>query len=944
MASITSLSNSASSIYGSRNVLSGLASGMDTESMIENAVSGIKLKIQNLVKKRTKVEWKQEGYRSIIDKAVSLNQKYTSYSSKTNLLSSSFFSNAVNTVAKGTYADKITATGKSSSEIKINAVKQMAKAATYTVSGLGGVGDVSSVTGKDFDINGELDLSTVSGTLTFQYGGKNGTTFDINFDELENLDEVEVFNSDGSVKQNATSAEKLAQAINNKLGEITYNYTKNGFNESTTADKAIKVTANADGRITFTDGLGNGNTVKISSSSGNMEKYAGENVLTCPKNLSEKKPVFEYLGGTKGADGKWSDGKELGITFNGVTKRINMSDVMNQMDFSYDSTEDRSKQFKDALQKEIDNAFGAKKITVNNTGGKLSFKTAEGSTLSLGGSAVEALGFETGDSNFINPSKKLTDILGKDSDILTQNRLKGVFKNENSKPTEKKDSGGGIYYVDDAGNRVDKDGFRLTKDGKSMYDLEINGTRINVDEDTTLEGLMNAINSNADAGVKVSYSKLTNEFKFTATETGANSKIEFGGLAKGLFVNHNREANQSFLETYGIDLANGESSKRVSFDFGKGSYEFNIKKEDSIEKVTEQLNKGLRHANMTASFDEQSGQLMITDNKTGKTIDYKMMDKDGGELERPEFESSFTTGQDAIMDVEINGKRFEDFSRSTNSFDIDGLTINVKGEFEAKAAEDGKDYEPITFESTTDSDKIIDAIKEFVNDYNEMVTELKSAYSTMPAQKSNGSRYEPLTAEEEEGYSESELKAYNEKAKQGILFGDTTLSAMYNKLRTAITPGGSDGQILREIGIGTSYSDGLTTISLDEDKLRAALDSNPDKVKNAFTKTVEGGSSSDGLMQTLQNTLNTYVKTTGEPKGVLITHAGSIKAPTSLNNNSLKSQIDNYDKQIDRWQDKMADQIDRYTTKFSKLEQLIAEMNAQSSSLMGLMGGSSGGY
>ena len=941
MASITSLSNSASSIYGSRNVLSGLASGMDTESMIENAVSGIKLKIQNLVKKRTKVEWKQEGYRSIIDKAVSLNQKYTSYSSKTNLLSSSFFSNAVNTVAKGTYADKITATGKSSSEIKINAVKQMAKAATYTVSGLGGVGDVSSVTGKDFDINGELDLSTVSGTLTFQYGGKNGTTFDINFDELENLDEVEVFNSDGSVKQNATSAEKLAQAINNKLGEITYNYTKNGFNESTTADKAIKVTANADGRITFTDGLGNGNTVKISSSSGNMEKYAGENVLTCPKDLTEKKPTYEYLGGTKGDDGKWSGGKELGITFNGVTKRINMSDVMNQMDFSYDSAEDRNKQFKDALQKEIDNAFGAKKITVNNTGGKLSFKTAEGSTLSLGGSAVEALGFETGDSNFINPSKKLTDILGKDSDILTQNRLKGVFKNENSKPTEKKDSGGGIYYVDDAGNRVDKDGYRLTKDGKSMYDLEINGTRINVDEDTTLEGLMNAINSNADAGVKVSYSKLTNEFKFTATETGANSKIEFGGLAKGLFVNHDREASDSFSDTYDLGMADGER-KSVRFHFGDGYYEFTVHKEDSIEEVIEQLNMGLEHKDMTASFDEQSGQMMITDNKTGKTIDYKMLGTDGVELDRPEFESSFTTGQDAIMDVEINGKRFEDFSRSTNSFDIDGLTINVKGEFEAKAAEDGKDYEPITFESTTDSDKIIDAIKEFVNDYNEMVTELKGAYSTMPAQKSNGSRYEPLTAEEEEGYSESELKAYNEKAKQGILFGDTTLSAMYNKLRTAITPGGSDGQILREIGIGTSYSDGLTTISLDEDKLRAALDSNPDKVKNAFTKTVEGGSSSDGLMQTLQNTLNTYVKTTGEPKGVLITHAGSIKAPTSLNNNSLKSQIDNYDKQIDRWQDKMADQIDRYTTKFSKLEQLIAEMNAQSSSLMGLMGGTSG--
>lgn len=143
MASITSLSNSSyntSSIYGNRNVLSGLASGMDTESMIENAVAGIKLKIQNLQKKRTKIEWQQEAYRSIIDKAVNFNNKYTSYSSKTNLLSQSFFTSAVNTTTAGTFKDKITASGKSSSDIKINGVKQLATSATYTVSGLAGLG------------------------------------------------------------------------------------------------------------------------------------------------------------------------------------------------------------------------------------------------------------------------------------------------------------------------------------------------------------------------------------------------------------------------------------------------------------------------------------------------------------------------------------------------------------------------------------------------------------------------------------------------------------------------------------------------------------------------------------------------------------------------------------------------------------------------------------
>ena len=53
--------------------------------------------------------------------------------------------------------------------------------------------------------------------------------------------------------------------------------------------------------------------------------------------------------------------------------------------------------------------------------------------------------------------------------------------------------------------------------------------------------------------------------------------------------------------------------------------------------------------------------------------------------------------------------------------------------------------------------------------------------------------------------------------------------------------------------------------------------------------------------------------------------------------------MDNIDNQIERWQDKMSDQIDRYTTQFSRLEQLIAQMNSQASAMAGLMGGS-GGY
>ena len=924
MASITSLSNSSynsSSIYGNRNVLSGLASGMDTEAMIENAVAGIKLKIENLVKKRTKVEWQQEAYRSIIDKAVNFNTKYTSYSSKTNLLSASFFNSAVNTTVNGTWKDKITASGKTTSDIKINAVKQMAKAATYTTSGLGGKfkGEINGIEGaKGLDLNESMDVSNISGSLSIQYGsGKQGASFTISFDELDDI---------------VGSGQELADAINEKLADVTYTYTKNGFQETTTADKAVQAVYMG-GEIVFKDVLGNGNKVSIGGVSGDMEDTLGISAgdtsisVNYDTKWSSSKTTAEYL-----------EGKELGVTYNGTTKKISMDKVLERMG---DQAGQENAQFQIALQEELDSAFGSGKITVDRgQDGKLSLTpSGEGDTLALGGTALKGLGFTEDNTNYVNTGKKLSELLGEDFlDKAQKLKAEGEVKN----------SADGKYSVDSKGNRVSKgeDGeyYRVDADGEFLYDFSINGANISVTKNTTLENLMNSINSSAEAGVKVSYSKLTNEFQFTASQPGASGRIEFGGLAKDMFVTHDREASDSFADTYGLGLSDGQS-KRFAFSFEGRDLSFEISSGDSMQDVADHLNMLLSNYDQTASYDELTGQIMVTD-KTGKMVDFELYEGQsssaGTKIDRPEFESSFTSGQDAVMDVEINGKRFEDLTRSSNSFDLDGLTVNVKGTFEAKAAEDGKDYEPITFATSTDTDKIVDVIRQFVDDYNEMATEIKNQYSTLPAQKSNGAKYEPLTSEQEDQYSESELKAYYEKAKQGVLFGDTNLSGMYSKLLSAIAPGGTDGQTLREIGIGTSYSNGMTTLSLDEDKLRAALESDPDKVKNAFTKSKEGGSSSDGLMTRMQDTLNTYVKTTGEPKGILIQRAGSNKAYTSLNNNTLKTQIDNIDNQIERWQNKMASQIDRYTTQFSRLEQLIAEMNSQSSAMMGLMGGSSG--
>ncbi len=182
MASISSImggSSSTSSIYGSRNtnIISGLASGMDTESMIEGMVQSYQQKIISLQQSKTKLQWQQNAYQSISDKLIEFSRKYSSYSSTTNLNSQSFFKNAVITTTGGKYADLITATGKSSSQITINSVKQLASAARYSSSKLD-----SGAVGSAVDWSQPVVVSQMSGSLTINDGANQ--SIELTFDTM----------------------------------------------------------------------------------------------------------------------------------------------------------------------------------------------------------------------------------------------------------------------------------------------------------------------------------------------------------------------------------------------------------------------------------------------------------------------------------------------------------------------------------------------------------------------------------------------------------------------------------------------------------------------------------------------------------------------------------------------------------------------------------------
>ena len=351
----------------------------------------------------------------------------------------------------------------------------------------------------------------------------------------------------------------------------------------------------------------------------------------------------------------------------------------------------------------------------------------------------------------------------------------------------------------------------------------------------------------------------------------------------------------------------------------------------------------------TFAYNKYTGQIEAKDKESGALAEFKITDPFGDDVVFDESKApavDYTPGQDAKFTVTVNGETKE-MTRSSNSVNIDGLTITMKDVFDGAKDADGnaavdstgKPKNSVTFKSTTDSDKIVDAVKSMIEDYNAMMSEIKSAYTTMPYQKSNGTfaNYEPLTDEERQGMSESAIERYEEKAKQGILFGDRNLSNLYDKMRNIFNLSGEDGATLRAMGISTSYSisDGTQTITLDEGKLRDMLDSDPERVTELFTKTDGTG----GIMQNMKTQLDNYAKTTGEPKGILIQQAGSPLSSLSLLNNSWQKEIDSLNTQIENWQDKLSDQVDRYTQQVTRLEMLINQMNSQSSTLAGLMGG-----
>lgn len=265
--------------------------------------------------------------------------------------------------------------------------------------------------------------------------------------------------------------------------------------------------------------------------------------------------------------------------------------------------------------------------------------------------------------------------------------------------------------------------------------------------------------------------------------------------------------------------------------------------------------------------------------------------------------------------IVANGVKIEGTS---NKYSISGYQLTINKQIQTTDV-------PSKITSTVDSSKVVDKVKAFVKSYNDLIADI----SKRTSEKKNIS-YQPLTEAQKSEMNEEEIVKWEEKAKAGLLRGDSSLNKVISNMRSTLSNFGSTGSgstdMLSKIGITTSktWSEG-GKLELDEDKLLKALESDPEVVSRIFTDDSTTGSVGiiDKLRKTAQEAVNSIKKTAGSTESV------------SESTYSLGSSILSIDDKIDSWKDRLKRIEERYWSQFSTMETAVQKANSQSSIFAG---------
>lgn len=274
------------------------------------------------------------------------------------------------------------------------------------------------------------------------------------------------------------------------------------------------------------------------------------------------------------------------------------------------------------------------------------------------------------------------------------------------------------------------------------------------------------------------------------------------------------------------------------------------------------------------------------------------------------------TGQDA--EISLNNAEFKS---STNTFEINGLTITALAET----------TEEITLTTSEDTDGIYNMVKNFFKEYNKLINEMDTLYN---ASSSKG--FDPLLSEEKKAMSDSEVEEWEKKIKDSLLRRDRTLDSVSGAMKSVLLKGASvNGKMmyLSDFGINTLgyfkasdneknayHIDGDNEDASTKDKdnvLKNMIATDPDTVAAFFSK----------LSQNLYDEL-----------GNKMSSSTMSSAFTVYNDKEMKEEYDNYTEKIAKQEEKVNALMDKWYSKFSAMETALAKLQSKNNAVSGMFG------
>lgn len=393
------------------------------------------------------------------------------------------------------------------------------------------------------------------------------------------------------------------------------------------------------------------------------------------------------------------------------------------------------------------------------------------------------------------------------------------------------------------------------------------------------------------------YSKIAKSSNEDLATISGNSDAKNGGdfelLVSQLAKQTKLTGSQvSAAETNSTDLnLNGKLTfayQGEKTDDSPETVDIDITEKDSLLDIADKINKESKNIGVSAVVINK--RLVLTNNKSGAKETTLDQTKNTATLAALGLNTSADLGQAAKYS--LDGIDMESDSNVISDA-IDGATVTLKKEIKPEDA--------VTLSLKNDDSKTVKAATDFVTQYNNLMSLIKSDLDV--------------------GNPSASTAESSSTNVQGKLVGDSTLQRLQSSLRNMITQADKDnGASLSPFDMGFSVDkDGV--LSLDEDKFKSQLADSPEKVHDFFY--VQGEDSFDestdtGYTAKLNSLVNEFISNDATKKGIITNKSDSIDKMVK----DLNSQIDDFTARL-------ADKREQYIAQFTQLDSIMMQADSQ---------------